>query len=151
MKPFKTLIAALFAALAFLGTPALADHETDGIKSLAIQISDGDPATFNKALNVASNFARMQSEAGNLYQIEIVAYNAGLNILREDKSPVLDRVKSMSESIPDLQFTACGNTINGMTRNEGHAPPLFENAVVVPGGVGRLMKLDHDGWFVIRP
>lgn len=147
-RRFAMVLAALAA---FLASPALANHETDGINSLAIQISDGDPATFTKALNVASNFARMQSEAGNLYQIEIVAYNAGLNILREDKSPVLDRVKSMSESIPDLHFSACGNTIAGMTKNEGAAPPIFSGATVVPGGVGRLMKLDHDGYFIIRP
>lgn len=147
----KRILCAIAAVMALTGAPALANHETDGINSLAIQISDGDPATYNKALNVAANFARMQSEAGNLYQIEIVTFNAGLNMLREDKSPVLERLKSMSESIPDLRFSACGNTIEGMTRNEGHAPPIIENAVVVPGGVGRLMKLEHDGWYVIRP
>jgi intracellular sulfur oxidation DsrE/DsrF family protein len=151
MKKTLRLMAAMLSAILFLATPAAANHETDGINSLAIQISDNDPATFNKALNVAANFARMQSEAGNLYQIEIVTFNAGLHLLREDTSPVMDRVKSMSASIPDLQFSACGNTINGMTKNEGKAPPIFEGATVVPGGVGRLMTLDHEGWYVIRP
>ena len=88
---------------------------------------------------------------GNIFEIEIVAFNAGLHMLREDTSPVLDRVKSFSASIPDLRFSACQNTINGMTKKEGKAPDLVDSAVVVPGGVGRLMKLDDSGYFVIRP
>ena len=116
-----------------------------------MQISDNDPATMNKVLNVAGNFARMQSEKGNMFEIEIVAFNAGLHMLREDTSPVMDRVKSFSSSIPDLRFSACQNTIDGITKKEGKAPPLVESAVIVPDGVGRLLKLDDSGYFVIRP
>ena len=135
----------------FVSQTAYAGQAGDGVNRLALQVSDNDPATLNKVLNVAANFARMQSEKGNMFEIEIVAFNAGLHMLREDTSPVLDRVKNFSASIPDLQFSACQNTINGMTKKEGKAPQLVESAVVVPGGVGRLMKLDDSGYFVIRP
>ena len=86
-----------------------------------------------------------------LPEIEIVAFNAGLNMLRTDKSPVIDRIKSMAESIPDITFSACGNTIAGITKKEGTAPPLTSYARVVPGGVGRLMALDDSGYYVVRP
>ena len=135
----------------FVSHMAYAGQAGDGVNRLALQVSDNDPATLNKVLNVAANFARMQSEKGNMFEIEIVAFNAGLHMLREDTSPVLDRVKNFSASIPDLQFSACQNTINGMTKKEGKTPQLVESAVVVPGGVGRLMKLDDSGYFVIRP
>ena len=138
----------LGALLAFLGSPA---HADEGIKRLALQISDNDPATFNKALNVATNFARGMSEAGELYEIEIVAFNAGLHLLREDTSPVMDRITSISESIPEVTFSACGNTIKGMTKKEGSAPPVTDHAQVVPAGVVRLMELDGEGYFVLRP
>lgn len=138
----------LGALIAFLGSPAYAD---EGVKRLALQISDNDPATFNKALNVATNFARGMSEAGELYEIEIVAFNAGLHLLREDTSPVMDRITSISESIPEVTFSACGNTIKGMTKKEGSAPPVTEHARVVPAGVVRLMELDGEGYFVLRP
>lgn len=135
----------------FMSASAMAGQANDGINRLALQVSDNDPATLNKVLNVAGNFARMQSEKGNLFEIEIVAFNAGLHMLREDTSPVLERVRSFSASIPDLRFSACQNTINGMTKKEGKAPDIIDTAVVVPGGVGRLMKLDDNGYFVIRP
>lgn len=123
----------------------------DGVKRLAIQISDNDPATFTKALNVATNFAKGMSDAGEIYEIEIVTFNAGLHLLRTDTSPVMDRIKSISESVPDVTFSACGNTIAGMTKKEGAAPPVTEYARVVPAGVVRLMELDEMGYYVIRP
>ena len=137
--------------LAFAATPSLAEQSEDGVKRLGIQVSDGDPATFTKVLNVVANFARGMSAKGEMFEIEIVAFNAGINLLRTDKSPVNDRVKSMSESIPDLTFSACANTIAGITRKEGSAPPISKYARVVPGGVGRLMVLDDTGYYVVRP
>lgn len=150
MKKVISSILVLVAGL-FVGTSAFAGQAGDGVNRLALQVSDNDPATLNKVLNVAANFARMQSEKGNMYEIEIVAFNAGLHMLRTDTSPVLDRVNNFSASIPDLRFSACQNTINGMIKKEGKAPDLVESAVVVPGGVGRLLKLDDSGYFVIRP
>ena len=150
MKKVISSILVLVVGL-FIATSAFAGQAGDGVNRLALQVSDNDPATLNKVLNVAANFARMQSEKGNMYEIEIVAFNAGLHMLRTDTSPVLDRVNNFSASIPDLRFSACQNTINGMTKKEGKAPDLVVSAVVVPGGVGRLLKLDDSGYFVIRP
>lgn len=143
------LVAGIMATVA--AAPALGGQAEDGIKRLGIQVSDGDPATYTKALNVAANFARGMSAKGEMYEIEIVAFNAGLNMLRTDKSPVNDRIKSMAESIPEITFSACGNTIAGITKKEGTAPPLTSYARVVPGGVGRLMALDDSGYYVVRP
>jgi len=149
MKRRALLIGSLLLPLA--STKLLAEQSDDGIKRLAIQISDGDPKTYTKSLNVAANFARGMSSKGEMFEIEIVAFNAGINLLRTDKSPMIDRVKSLSESIPNITFSVCGNTIAGITRKEGKAPPISKYARVVPGGVGRLMVLDNEGYFVIRP
>jgi uncharacterized protein len=139
------------AALPLVSMVLPAAAADDDVKRLAIQVSDNDPETFGKVLNVATNFARGASEAGEMYEIEIVAFNAGLHILRTDTSTVMDRIKSISESIPEVRFSACGNTIAGMTKKEGKAPPITEYAKVVPAGVTRLMELDEMGYFVIRP
>ena len=151
MSPLRKILFALSAVLSFFAAPAIAGQADDGTKRLAIQISDNDPATFNKALNVATNFARGMSESGDFYEIEIVTFNAGLHMLRADTSPVLDRIQSISESIPEVTFSACGNTIAGMTRKEGAEPPITEHAGVVTAGVVRLMELDDEGYFIIRP
>lgn len=143
------LAAATAAALAVPALPAMAAD--DDVKKLAIQISDNNPGTMNKVLNVAANFSKAMNEAGHEYEIEIVAYNAGLHLLREDTSPVAERVKNFPASVPNVRFSACGNTIRGMTRKEGKEPPIMSVAEHVPAGVLRLMELDADGYFVIRP
>lgn len=139
----------LGAALSVFGTAVAA--EDDGIKKLAIQVSDNNDGTFQKALNVAANFARGMSEAGEMYEVEIVTFNAGLHMLRDDTSPVIDRITSFAQSMPEVTFSACNNTITGMTKKEGKAPPVTSHAQVVPAGVTRLMELDAQGYFVIRP
>ena len=118
---------------------------------LALQISDSDPAKMNAVLNVAANVSKYYSEKGDEVDIQIIAFNAGLNMLREDKSPVLTRLKSFKQGMPNVAFIACENTLDTMTRNEGKEPPLVDNAKRVTAGVVTLMELDKQGWTIVRP
>ncbi len=138
---------ALFAFLA-LSVSALAQ---DGPHKLALQISDNDPQKMNTVLNVAANVARHYSGLGEEVDIKIVAFNAGLHMLRPDTSPVKDRMMSFGESMPNVEFHACNNTRTAMQKKSGKDVPLFEFAEVVPAGVVSIMELDADGYTVVRP
>ena len=83
--------------------------------------------------------------------IQIVAFNAGLHMLREDTSPVKPRLKSFKQGMPNVSFIACENTLEAMARNEGKEPPLVENAERVKAGVVTLIDLGEKGWTIIRP
>ena len=72
-------------------------------------------------------------------------------MLREDTSPVKARIKSMSETMPQLAFSACGNTRENMTKVEAKEIPLIAQAKVVKAGVVRLMELQERGWSYLRP
>jgi intracellular sulfur oxidation DsrE/DsrF family protein len=126
-------------------------HAAGNAHKLALQISDNDKAKMNTVLNVAANVSRHYSEQGDEVQIEIVAFNAGLHMLRADTSPVRDRIKAFSQSMPNVKFDACNNTLEGMTRKEGKKPPLLPVSHVVPAGVVRLMELGNQGWTIVRP
>lgn len=143
----RAMIAAVLALS--ITSPALA--QDDGVHRLALQISDNDPQKMTTVLNVAANVTRLYQESGEEVEIRIVAFNAGLHMLREDTSPVLERLTSFGQSMPNVTFAACGNTIAGMTTKEGVAPPISEHAEVVPAGVVELITLDESGWTVIRP
>jgi intracellular sulfur oxidation DsrE/DsrF family protein len=139
----------------FLAVPMAAATHTaqaaEGIHQLALQISDNDEAKMNTVLNVAANVSRYYSGIGEEVTIEVVAFNAGLHMLREDTSPVTDRLTSFAESMPNVVFQACNNTLQGMTKKEGKEPPLVPSAHVVPAGVVRLIELNEAGWTVVRP
>jgi intracellular sulfur oxidation DsrE/DsrF family protein len=143
---FRALIVAVLSLpLAFASAQAGAKHR------LALQISDDEPAKMNAVLNVAANVSKHYSEKGDEVDIEIVAFNAGLNMLRQDKSPVLPRLTSFKQGMPNVSFKACENTLAAMTQKEGKEPPLVENAERVPAGVVTLMELQEKGWTIVRP
>jgi len=143
--------AAFLVALVALAFPALAG---DKVHKLALQISDGTPEKMTAVLNVAGNVSRLYSDMGEEVEIRIVAFNAGLNMLRTDKSPVLERLKSVSESMPNVKFEACGNTRDNMAKAEGKKPeeiPLFSESKIVKAGVVSLIELSEKGWTIVRP
>ena len=141
----------LAAGLAVTALPAFA---ADKVHHLALQISDDTPDKMNAVLNVAANVARYYAGTGEEIEVRIVAFNAGLNMLRTDRSPVLARLKSMSESLPSVIFDACANTRENMARSEGKKPdeiPIWAGAKVVPSGVVTLIELSEQGWTIVRP
>jgi carboxylesterase type B len=66
-------------------------------------------------------------------------------------SQVKDRIKSMSEAMPNVAFIACGNTQQNMKKAEAKDIPLISQAKLVDSGVVRLMELQEKGWSYIRP
>ena len=146
----KSIARKLAAALVSL-TLATGAFAGDGMHHLALQISDDDPQKMNTVLNVASNVARYYSGIGEEVEIRVVAFNAGLHMLREDTSPVLDSLKSFEQSMPNVSFAACENTREAMAKKEGKEIPLVKMAENVPAGVVDLIALDEAGWTIVRP
>ena len=148
------LARSLFLGVALAMALALPAEAADKVHKLALQISDDAPDKMNAVLNVAANVSRHYSDVGEEVEIRIVAFNAGLNMLRTDKSPVVARLKSISESLPNVAFEACGNTRDTMARNESRKPediPLFPGAKIVTAGVVSLIELHEKGWTIVRP
>jgi len=136
------------SAVFLLATAAIAE---DGIHKLALQVTDNDPQKMNTVLNVASNVARYYSEQAEEVDIKIVAFNAGLNMFRADTTPVGKRMKSFTQSMPNVTFEACNNTLQAMSKNEGKEIELLEGVEIVPSGAITLIELDEGGYTIIRP
>jgi hypothetical protein len=107
----------------------------------------------NMALNNAKNVLEYYRGKHEDAEVEIVTYGPGLHMLRDDTSPVKDRIKQMVEvDFPSkIKFAACNNTKQGMEKREGHPIAIIPQATVVPAGVVRLMELQEQGWSYVRP
>src|SRR5204862_3526503 len=81
---------------------------------LLIQVSDGDTAKWNLALNNARNL-QTDLGAGNV-DIEIVAYGPGIGMLKLD-SPVASRVDEASAA--GVKIMACENPMKGQKLAHG--------------------------------
>ncbi|WP_428686752.1 hypothetical protein [Roseibium sp.] len=147
MKGITSLVAAISALFMFVTASVAAE----GAHKLALQISDNNPQKMNTVLNVAANVSRHYSDLGEEVDVKIVAFNAGLHMLRADTTPVAERMKSFAQSMPNVTFEACNNTRQAMAKKEGKDIPLLDNVEVVPAGVVSLMELDESGYTVVRP
>ena len=107
--------------------------------------------TMKMALNNAANIQKFYADKGEEVVIEIVTYGPGLHMLREDTSPVKDRIAAMSLEYDNMRFSACLNTVEAMKQKSNADVPLVSEAVVVPSGAVRLIELQQQGFAYLRP
>lgn len=155
----KTVAAGAVALLVFAAPAAAQDKKVATVPPatqqkahrLVLQVNTNEPAMMNLTLNNAANVAQYFKDKGEKVEIEVVTFGPGLHMLRDDTSPVKDRIKAMAERIPTLSFKACGNTQANMHKAENKDIPLVAEAKVVPSGVVRVMELQEQGWSYVRP
>src|SRR5580698_697469 len=146
------LRAFLFAVASAL--VALNGAHADGAKHrIVIQVDQNDPDVMNLALNNAKNVIEAYRAKNEDVNIEVVAYGPGLHMLRDDSSPVKERIKELSEvSFPsNITFSACNNTKQGMEKREGHPVTIIPQAHLVPAGVVRIMELEEQSYSYVKP
>jgi intracellular sulfur oxidation DsrE/DsrF family protein len=149
----RVIIRLAIAALLFL--PLVSGGLAADAKShrVSIQVDQNDPQVMNLALNNATNVIEYYRAKNEDVDVDIVTFGPGLHMLRDDTSPVKDRIKRLKElAFPGkIQFSACNNTKQNMEKAEGKAVPIVSDAMTVPSGVVRLMELQEQGWSYVRP
>lgn len=130
------------AAISLLASSAQAQPSAQRSK-VVIQVSDGDQAKWNLALNNARN---IQADLGAAnVDIEIVAYGPGIGMLKLD-SPVANRVGEATAA--GVKVIACENTMNGQKLVRGD---MLGSIGYVNAGVVEIMQRQQQGWSYLRP
>ena len=133
----RPVLAAVLALAALGGSlPALAER-------IVLQVSDGNVATWNQALNVAGN---LREAYGPGTDIEIVAFGQGINMLKLD-APVSSRLGDAQKK-DGARIYACENS---MTRQKLSRGDMAPDVVYVKAGVEHMITRTREGWVVIRP
>jgi intracellular sulfur oxidation DsrE/DsrF family protein len=149
-KPAKTALPAKArksSAFALAAEPAPTKQE----HHLILQVNTNDPAAMNLALNNATNVTQYYKEMGEKVQIEVVTFGPGLNMLRDDTSPVKARIETLALSSPEISYKACGNTQENMQKAENQSIPIIPQAQLVKSGVIHIMQLQEQGWTYVKP
>jgi intracellular sulfur oxidation DsrE/DsrF family protein len=121
------------------------------VHRLVLQVNTNEPAAMNLALNNATNVEQYYRDIGEKVEIEVVTFGPGLHMLRDDTSPVKERIKVIAEKTSSISFKACGNTQENMRRAEHKNIPLLSQVTLVKSGVVRVMELQEQGWTYVRP
>jgi len=147
---FRSVLLAIGIAL-LLGN--FANAEPGKPHRVVIQVDQNDAEVMNLALNNARNLLDYYRNKSEDVDVEIVAYGPGLHMLRDDTSPVKDRIRELTAlSFPSkIVFSACNNTKQGMEKREGHPITIIPQATIVPAGVVRILELEEQGYSYVKP
>ena len=150
IKRFHRMMAIPFlTGLLILSAYGIAQASPDEFSpkhKVVIQVSTDDATVQKIALNNAVNVQELYGMDN--VQVEVVAYGPGLGLLTQKNQQAV-RVKSLAQQ--NIQFSACGNTIDKITKKTGKKPILTEGVQVVTAGVSRIMELQEQGYSYIRP
>lgn len=140
----RVLAAATLGLLLVVGTLPAAAQQPAGAKSkVVMQVSDGDAAKWNLALNNAKN-VQVDLGAANV-DIEIVVYGPGIGMLKAD-SVVGNRVGEALAS--GVKVVACENTMHGQKLTKAD---MLGGIGYASSGVVEIMQRQQQGWAYIRP
>ncbi len=146
MKKISTMLLILIATISSYQIQAGEDNKPFAEERIVLQISDNNPFKQTLVLNVATNLIKNYGQ--DKVDIEIVAFGPGLRLMFKENVNS-SRIQGLSTS--GVKFSACKNTIAGMTKKLGHAPELNSNAVPVSAGVVRIIDLQNKGFKLIKP
>ena len=140
----KTLIQAVVLALsATFALGASAQAAEPAKQKVVLQVSDGDAAKWNMALNNAKN---VQQELGaNKVEIEIVAYGPGIGMLKADAT-TSNRISEAMQA--GVRVVACETTMTSLKLSKAD---MHEDIGYAPSGVVEIMRLQGQGWSYVRP
>jgi len=133
---------AVSSALVFSLPTAAADAPREKAR-VVLQVSDDSPKTWNQALNVIENL--QQTFGKENVDVKLVAFGFGIGLLKLDSvagGRVLDATKS------GAQILACEIT---MRRQKLTKADMLPDIGYVPAGVVEIVKLQQQGWSVVRP
>ncbi len=108
-----------------------------------IHVDEGDPA---KHAAVLRNVANLLDDLGaDQTQIEIVAHGLGLDLLT-NASGYAAQVGALHAR--GVMLAACHNTLR-----ERQIDPvtLLPGVIIVPSGIGELVRRQQGGWLYVRP
>ncbi len=137
--------AALAGSTALAALTLTAAQAQPAIKPLRIvvQVSDGEVAKWNLALN---NVRNVQTEfPDDAPEIEIVAYGPGIGMLKGD-SPIAARVAETLKN--GVKVVACENTMQNMKLVYADMLP---NIGYVRAGVVEIARKQQEGFAYIKP
>jgi len=129
---------ALFTVVLALGIARSALAE-----KIVVQVSDGNPVTWNQALNVVGNLREVY---GADTQIELVAFGQGIHMLKFD-APVSSRVVEAQKNL-GAKIYACEIS---MGRNKLAKNDMAPDVIFVRAGIEHIITRQREGWVNVRP
>lgn len=134
------------AAAATAGETMLADPkpDPDNPRKILLQLTTDDSRAVNDVLFNVVNIQKFYGQDN--VKVAVVSFGAGNRALYKDTSTVRERISSLLQY--DVEFVACGNTIEATGRKP---TDVIDGVEIVTAGIPEIIERIKQGWIYIRP
>ncbi|MBR9971325.1 DsrE family protein [Magnetospirillum sulfuroxidans] len=116
----------------------------DNPRKVVLQLTNDDVRHVNNVLYNAINIQKFYGQDN--VKVAVIAFGPGVRALLKADSTVGARIASLKDY--EVEFVACGNTLEVLGKNAGD---LLPGIAVVPFGIPEIMERQLTGWQVIAP
>lgn len=120
-----------------------ADH-----RKIILHVDSAEPVKLKALLDNVDLLLAQQSKDKPV-QLEVIANNYGVNLLRTDVTPYAARIEALTRQHANIRFVACGQTIHRLTA-EGIKVDLLPQARIAPTAIGQIVYRLQHGWTYIK-
>lgn len=124
--------------------PVLAQEDTGRI---LLHLDESSTGRFAAVLDYAEKFLAENAARG--VEVEVVANAGGLDLMRADRSPFAQRVKTLQQQYRNLHFIACANAIRNL-RGEGVNITLLDGVHSSETAVEHIVDRLQHGWRYVK-
>lgn len=118
-------------------------------RKIILHIDSGDLQVVNAALNEADHLLATYRKANTPMQLDVVTNKAGINILRPDVSPYIERIQKLIDS-DSVSFYACDRSIEKAKKKEGIEIVLMGDAKTDKSARELIPARLEKGWVYIK-
>lgn len=158
VRPWRALAMTLMLAGAVLAGWIARDQAGVGNDAIArkpdtghvmLHLAAWDEQRARIALDDAEGLLRTARESGRPIELELVANAGGLDLLRAGISPHADRIARLRADYANLQFVACGQTVERL-RERGIEVRLLPGTRVASSALDQIVLRMSQGWSYVR-
>ncbi|MCL7751658.1 hypothetical protein LV475_08635 [Guyparkeria hydrothermalis] len=129
-------------------TAALNEETAKQDTRIILHVGSSDRQTFDQALDTAESLLANADNNPN-FHLQVLANSGGVNLVRQNVTPHAQRIAAMLRDHPNLEFTACGQSLARLQR-EGEDVAVLPNVEVVDTAVSEVVRRMQRGWTYIR-
>ncbi|MHB1247615.1 MAG: hypothetical protein ACYCZH_14330 [Sulfuriferula sp.] len=118
-------------------------------RKIVLHIDSDQPLKLQTLLDDVDYLLQHQKVIGQPVQIEVIANNYGLDLLRTDVTPHAARIEKLAQQHANISFVACGQTMRRLGR-EGVKVKLLPETRVAPTAIGEIINRLQHGWTYIK-
>ncbi|MEO6147445.1 MAG: hypothetical protein ABIT70_10435 [Sulfuriferula sp.] len=127
---------------------SLSGLKTD-TRKIVLHIDSDQPVKVQTLLDDVDYLLQHQKVMGQPVQIEVIANNYGLDLLRADVTPYAARIEKLARQHANISFVACGQTMRRLDL-EGVKVKLLPETRVAPTAIGEIINRLQHGWTYIK-